>query len=120
MTELPSAPERRLSHRNEMDIPVLLERQGGNRGAPSLVKARTRDINHQGVFVWAPLIYRVGERLRLEMTVSPDPGRNLQLNIKCEAEVVRVEQPAAPHGRSGLALRILEFQPATPVLAQMV
>ena len=120
MTEHLNASERRLSLRNEMDIPVLLERQGRNRGAPSLVKARTRDISHKGVFVWAPLIYQVGERLRLEMTVSPDLNRNLALNIKCEAEVIRVEQPAAPDGRSGIALRILEFQPATPVLSQVV
>jgi Tfp pilus assembly protein PilZ len=116
MTELSIGPERRLSLRNPIDVPVWLERQPGRRQAPSLIKAQTRDVSHKGLFVWAPPVFKVGEHLRLEMNVAPDPNRNLELHLQGEAEVVRIEPPQAPGGRSGFGLRILSFQPATPLI----
>ena len=115
MTEGPAASERRIALRREMDIPVWVEKQPRLPYQPSLVRAHTRDVSHRGAFLWAPAIFSVGQRLRLEMEVVPEAGQNLGLKISCDAEVVRLQPARPPESPSGVAVRILSFDTPRPV-----
>ena len=115
MTEHSAAPDRRLALRRPMEMPVWVEKQPRNPGHPSLVRARTRDVSHKGAFLWAPPVLCAGQRLRLEMDVGPELGQNLGLNIRCEAQVVRVEPANPPERQAGMAVRILSFSTPRPV-----
>jgi PilZ domain len=115
MTEVPAASERRIALRRQMDIPVWVEKMPRQPDHPSLVRAHTRDISHRGAFLWAPAIFPLGQRLRLEMNVAPEGEQNLGLKIKCEAEVVRLQPASPPTTSSGIAVRILSFETPRPV-----
>lgn len=99
--------------RRDVEIPVWLEALPRRPGPPSLVKALTRDISNQGAFLWVPPIFTVGQKLRIEMDVSPNPQATLELKLECSAEVVRMEPAHANGGKPGIGVRILEF--GTPV-----
>jgi PilZ domain len=116
MSEVPAASERRTALRRELSIPVWVEKLPVQPHHPSLVRAQTRDISHQGAFLWVPPLFSLGQQLRLEMDVAPEAEQNLGLKIKCEAEVVRL-QPATPLEKTpGMAVRILKFDTPRPLL----
>lgn len=75
-----------------------------------------RDISHQGAFILAPPIFRIGERLHLQMEVAPELGQTFGLNLRCETEIVRVESPSPPERPSGIGVRILSFDAPRPIL----
>ena len=115
MTERPEATERRVAPRHPLDVPGLAEREPRSAGTPFLVKVRVRDINHKGAFIWAPPIFRIGERLRVEIEVNPELGHTYGLNITFSGEVVRVESSNGPAQPPGFGIRIIQFD--TPRLA---
>jgi hypothetical protein len=115
MIEGSAASERRIALRREMDISVWVEKQPPQPDQPSLVRAHTRDINHRGAFLWAPAIFSVGQRLRLEMDVTSEGGQNFGLKISCNAEIVRLQPASSPESPSGVAVRILSFDTPRPL-----
>ena len=115
MTEDPAVAERRTALRRQIDLPVWVEELPSRIGRPIIVRGRIRDVSHRGAFLWVPPVFSVGQRLRLEMGVATGEDQNLGLQIKCEAEVVRL-QPAVPPGHpSGVGVRILQFDAPRPV-----
>lgn len=118
MSERPSVPERRVAQRQPIDVVVLIQKEVRSPGPPSLVWAQMLDISHQGAFILAPPIFRVGDRLHLEMDTAPELGQTLGLNIRCETEIVRVEPPSPPENRLGIGVRILSFDAPRPILFQ--
>jgi PilZ domain len=120
MTEGSASSERRVALRRSMDIPVWVEKLPSQLGQPSLVSARTRDVSYRGAFLWAPAIFDVGQRLRLEMVVTPDGEQIHGLKICCDAEVVRLQPAKPPERSSGMGVRILSFDTPKPVFAQPI
>ncbi len=117
MIESPAASERRLALRREIEIPVWVEALPRQPGHPALVRALTRDVSHKGAFLWMPPVFPVGQKLRLEMEVAPQPGQALELKIDCSAEVVRVQPATENGGKSGIAVRIVRFSVPVPAYA---
>lgn len=114
MIERPDERERRVAQRRSVNLPVWVEKLPRVSGTPSLVKAQTRDISNRGVYIWIPPLYRLGQRLGLEMDVPPGSFQELGLHLRCTAEVVRVEAPKPPENKSGMGLRILSFETPRP------
>lgn len=114
MTESPAASNRRLALRREMEIPVWVEVLPRLPNHP-LYRAFTRDISHQGAFLWVPPVFSLGQKLHLEMEVTPRAGESLELKIECAAEVVRVQPPSPDGGKSGIGVRILRFDAPIPI-----
>jgi PilZ domain len=115
MTEDPAVAERRTALRRQINIPVWVEELPSRIGRPVIIQGRTRDVSHRGAFLWVPPVFSVGQRLRLDMGVATDEGHSLGLQIKCEAEVVRLQPAVAPDHPSGVAVRILQFDAPRPV-----
>jgi len=79
-------------------------------------QASTRNVSNAGAYLLCEpradfqQIPAPGDRLHMTLKVPPDQGRQWALELKCEAEVVRVD-PAAPGQRDwGFAVRIHQFR----------
>lgn len=115
MTESPAASNRRLALRREVEIPVWIEGLPRRPGPPSLIRAFTRDISHRGAFLWVPPVFAIGQKVHIEMDVSPDPHSSMELKLDCSAEVVRLQTAPPGGGKTGIGVRILEFGTPVPV-----
>jgi hypothetical protein len=114
MADVPASSNRRTALRREVNLPVWVEKFPLQPNRPSLVRAQTRDISNQGAFLYAPPVFALGQHLRLEMDVGPENQQTLGLKIRCEAQVVRLQQGIPPN-RSGMAVRILKFDVPRPL-----
>lgn len=107
-----SRSERRLDRRLEIRLPIECRLEGEN-GA-CVVRTITQNVSSGGMYIELDSPdFKVGDRLRIELTVpaaegvSPYPGR-----ATCAAEVLRIEPIASesPDGlrRFGIASRFLD------------
>ncbi len=102
-------PERRSFARQVMAIPVLVGPAPSETESLSAVTGNIRDVSNRGAYFWAPSSFRIGQTLNLSLEVPAKQGRSFNLEIRCEAVVVRTE-PAARHSKAvGVAVRILHF-----------
>lgn len=106
--------------RRDMEIPVWVEALPRRPGHPSLIRALTRDISNKGAFLWTAPVFSVGQKLRIEMDVTPDPQAAMELKLDCSAEVVRVQSSPPGGGKAGIGVRILEFNTPVPVYNPVV
>jgi hypothetical protein len=102
-------PEKRGRQRLPLPLVARIERRSPS-GRTSLVMGCTRDVSNRGAYLWSPVPFASGESVELKLEVPPDQGRNWTMEIRCQAEVTRVEP--SPHGgrHQGVAVRILSFE----------
>lgn len=109
MAELPSSSERRNPFRQPLDLPVRVELNPGSGGTLAVVKGRTRDVSNRGAYFWASAAFHLGQALHLTWNIPAELDHNSTLEIRCVAEVIRLD-PEAPANRGvGVGVRILHF-----------
>jgi hypothetical protein len=92
--------------RQQMTLPVVVEIMTEQGRPTSRVTGWTRDLSSRGAFFWARGAFVAGQKLRLILEVESDSVYNGCMEIRWEAEVIRVEPEAR---ECGVAVRILHF-----------
>lgn len=104
--------EHREFPRAQLTMPVSLwiEKDGERRFSASL---RAEDLSVSGAFLQSTFFLPVGTQLRVRFTLEAENGDP----VEARAEIVRIEQPdpRTGQGRSGLAIRFIEFFEKTEV-----
>ena len=109
MTDLPGSSERRNPARQFLDLPVRVELNPGSGGTPAVIEGRTRDISNRGAYFWARAAFHLGQSLHLTWNIPPELNRKSALEIRCVAEVIRLD-PEGPRATGvGVGVRILRF-----------
>jgi hypothetical protein len=99
--------DRREARRFTMTLPLHVMS-----GAGSEVRTQTRDVSYRGLYFFAEKSFRAGNAIEFVITLPQDVTGG-DVKIKCQGEIVRVDQ--AENGRVGVAAKIehYEFIPTT-------
>jgi hypothetical protein len=109
MTELPGPSERRNPKRQFLNLPVRVEMNPGSGGKLIVLKGRTRDVSNRGAYFWASAAFHLGQALHLTWNIPAELDHNSTLEIRCVAEVIRLDPEQPANGEIGVAVRILHF-----------
>jgi hypothetical protein len=95
MREPQGITERRTVPRRTLALPVRIEMMSSGGRSPTAIEGLTRDVSCKGAYFWGRAVFEVGQRLRLAWSIPPELNRQLGLEIRCTAEVVRLDPPPA-------------------------
>jgi hypothetical protein len=110
MKEPQGTTERRTVPRQTLALPVRIEMMSSSGGSPTVIEGLTRDVSCKGAYFWGRAVFEVGQRLRLAWSIPPELNRQLGLEIRCVAEVVRVDPTQPDKPGMGVAIRVLHFE----------
>jgi len=109
MTELPGSSKRRNLVRQFLNLPVRVELNPGSGRTLLVTKGRTRDVSNRGAYFWARAAFHLGQALHLTWNIPAELNLNSALEIRCVAEVIRLDPEEPAYGGVGVAVRILHF-----------
>jgi len=109
MTELPGSSKRRSLVRQFLNLPVRVELNPGAGGTLVVTKGRTRDVSNRGAYFWARAAFHLGQALHLTWNIPAELNHNSALEIRCVAEIIRLDPEEPAYGGVGVAVRILHF-----------
>jgi hypothetical protein len=95
--------------RQFLDLPVRVEMNPGAGGTLAVVKGRTRDVSNRGAYFWARAAFHLGQALHLTWIIPAELNHNSALEIRCVAEVIRLDPEEPANREVGVAVRILHF-----------
>jgi hypothetical protein len=101
--------ERRSSRRFTMALPLTIR---SGQSAEQEGHGRTRDVSFRGLYFVTDAGYETGARIEFVLTLPKEVTQVGDVNIRCFAEVVRVEteQKNAQDGSRGIAARIERYE----------
>ncbi len=99
------SPDRRSDARFSLCLPARVQDPQSNSGA-----AITRDVSHSGSYIYLDLDNDLEEGARLELILElpAEITGDTPVNIRCQANVVRVDRGYSR--RTGVALRITSYE----------
>ena len=96
--------ERRKDVRYPLHVPVSFSWQDES-GAHHQRKGSTRDISVKGAFVFAPACPPAGADVNLEIFLPPISDAAPSLQVRADAQVLRVEEGVREEAKNGFAVR---------------
>ena len=109
MTELPGSSKRRSLVRQFLNLPVRVELNPGSGRTLVVTKGRTRDVSNRGAYFWARGTFRLGQSLHLTWSIPAELNYQSALEIRCVAEVVRLDPEEPRQPGVGVGVTILQF-----------
>lgn len=96
--------ERREARRYIMALPLrVLPRSPSH----SEFKGQTRDVSYRGVYFYADAGTEIGSEIEFILTLPRQFTQETDVNIRCRAQVTRIEEDGA---RRGIAARIHRYE----------
>ncbi|HLZ12822.1 MAG TPA: PilZ domain-containing protein [Candidatus Acidoferrum sp.] len=97
--------ERREARRFTMTLPLRVFPHE-SRGLE--LTAQTRDVSYRGLYFLVDAKFDVGSSIEFVITLPEQVTQSLDVNIRCQGQVVRVEP--ADSGRIGIAAKIDRYE----------
>jgi hypothetical protein len=96
--------ERRTSRRFNISLPLTVRTGTGDDAER---QAQTRDVSYQGLYFLMDEDFDAGSSIEIILTLPREMTQNGDVNIRCFAKIVRVEEI---DGRYGVAARIERYE----------
>lgn len=99
--------ELRSTRRFSLRLPIEVKYAGDSF---TQAKAHTRDVSSRGICFYFDSPLQVGSDLEFTLTLPPEITLTESIRVRCKGTVVRVENPAAPGGKMGIAATIQHYE----------
>ncbi len=73
-------------------------------------KAHTRDVSSRGICFYFDAQIEPGSDIEFTLTLPPEITLTESIRVRCKGTVVRVEAPATPNGKVGVAATIQHYE----------
>ncbi len=73
-------------------------------------KAHTRDVSSRGICFYFDSLIQTGSDIEFTLTLPPEITLTESIRVRCKGTVVRVEPPAGPNGKVGVAATIQHYE----------
>lgn len=97
--------ERREARRFNMTLPMRV--LPSNEHSAEL-RTQTRDVSYRGLYFLTDAKFEVGNAIEFVITLPEQVTRSNDVNIRCQGQIVRVEQNGS--GKTGIALKIERYE----------